>query len=234
MYNYIQKKTNSIRDGDKFMKYKGVVFDLDGTLLNTIDDLADSMNEVLRRRGYPTHEVEKYRYFVGNGIANLVRRALPQWLKDEDIKVECVHSMKEEYNKRMTDKTHPYEGIPELLDELTLRGVKIAILSNKPDPATKLVTAELLSRWKFQSVLGERPDVPRKPDPAGAFETAKKLEIMPEEILYVGDSGVDMETALNAGMFGVGAAWGFRTVEELESSGAKAVIHNPLELLGYL
>jgi phosphoglycolate phosphatase len=110
----------------------------------------------------------------------------------------------------------------------------MAILSNKPHPATKLIAAELLSRWEFQSILGERPDVPKKPDPMSAIETSKHLEIMPEELLYLGDSGVDMVTARNAGMYGVGAAWGFRKVDELNENGAKAVIYNPLELLNLL
>lgn len=216
------------------MKFKGVVFDLDGTLLNTIEDLAGSANTILQRRGYPVHDVEKYKYFVGNGIAELLRRALPSYIKDENLISQCVDDMREEYNKRMTLKTRPYPGIPELLDRLAELGIKMAILSNKPHPATKLITAQLLSKWEFDSVLGERPDVPRKPDPKGAFETAKHLEIMPEDILYLGDSGVDMVTANNAGMYGVGAAWGFRTADELKENGAKAVIHNPLELLNLL
>lgn len=215
-----------------FIVYKGVIFDLDGTLLNSIYDLADSMNVVLNRRGYPVHDVESYRYFVGDGMANLVRRALPAQLS-EDIVGDCILSMKEEYDRRITDKTHPYNGVPELLDRLEAIGIKMAILSNKPDPSVKLIASRLLSKWKFGSILGERPDVMRKPDPAAAIETAKHLEISPERIIYLGDSGVDMQTANNAGMFGVGAAWGFRTVDELINGGARAVIYEPDELLSY-
>lgn len=216
------------------MRYKGIVFDLDGTLLNTIEDLAGSTNTMLKRRGYPVHEVEAYKYFVGTGVADLVRRALPVYLKDEKIISQCVDEMREEYNKRMTLKTCPYPGIPELLNKLAELGIELAILSNKPHPATKLITAQLLSKWEFKSVLGERLDVPRKPDPKGALETAKHLEIEPEELLYLGDSGVDMVTANNAGMYGVGAAWGFRTADELKENGAKAIIFHPLELLNLL
>lgn len=216
------------------MKYKGVIFDLDGTLLNTIEDLADSMNIVLEKRGYPVHEVDSYRYFVGDGVAMLVRRALPKELTDEAEIAECVTSMREEYIKRMTNKTVPYDGVPEMLDELSEKGIKIAIVSNKPHPATQLVVGKILGKWKFESVMGERPDVPRKPNPASVLETAKHMELLPSEILYVGDSGVDMETAINANMYGVGVAWGFRPVKELLEKGAKAVLYKPSELLGLL
>lgn len=216
------------------MSFKGVIFDLDGTLLNTIDDLADSMNYVLKSKGFPSHDVLKYKHFIGNGLYNLVERTLPMGYKDEAVVKECFEAMRIEYNKHMTSKTRPYEGIPELLDELCRRGIKIAILSNKPDAATKFVTAELLTRWSFDCVFGERANVPRKPDPSGAHEIINILGLAPEEFLYLGDSGVDMETASNAGVYGVGALWGFRAADELMDGGAKILIKNPDELLQLL
>jgi len=216
------------------MNYKAIIFDLDGTLLNTIDDLADSTNIVLKRMGYPTSDVEKYKYFVGNGVYNLVKRALPEDKRDDSTVKMCMDAMMEEYNRRLTNKTKPYEGIPELLDALSSKGIKMAILSNKPDAATKFIVGELLSKWNFQVVLGERQGVPRKPDPTAAYEVAQILDIQPEDFLYLGDSGVDMETANAAGMFAVGALWGFRDSEELRNGGARVLIAKPHELLNIL
>lgn len=215
--------------------FKAIVFDLDGTLLDTIQDLANSMNSVLSMYGYPTHPVEKYHYFVGNGMVNLVKSALPQEVvANESDLTKYIEAYREEYNKRWDDTTRAYEGVPELLDELTKRGIKMAILSNKPDNFTHLTVAKLLPNWKFDIIYGERPSVPRKPDPAGALEIAEILNIPVKEFLYLGDSGVDMETANAAGMYAVGALWGLREADELQASGARTLIGKPEELIKLL
>lgn len=213
------------------MDIKAVLFDLDGTLLDTIDDLADSMNIVLSHRGYPTHDVDKYKYFIGDGAYNLVLRALPEDKRDKQTVESCFSAFRMEYNNRIVEKTHPYPDVPKLLDSLQDMGIRLCILSNKPDEATRFVASRLLAHWKFDAVFGERPGVPRKPDPSAALEIADMLGIKPQDFLYLGDSGVDMKTANAAGMYPVGASWGFRTAEELEECSAKLVIESPLQLL---
>lgn len=216
------------------MKFKAVLFDLDGTLLDTIDDLADSMNSVLEMFGYPTHGVDKYKYFVGDGMDVLVRRALPVSLKEESIVAGCVAAMKEEYSSRWADKTRPYEGIPELLNALSSSGVRLSILSNKPHEPTGIVVSKMLSGWKFEMVVGVRDGVPRKPDPAAAISIAESLGIVPDEFLYLGDTNTDMKTAVAAGMFPAGALWGFRTADELIETGARILVRHPADLLDFI
>lgn len=217
------------------MKFKAALFDLDGTLLDTLEDLADCMNSVLEQNGFPVHELERYKYFVGAGMENLVRRALPERVRNEDETVSaCLESMREEYSRRWKDKSRPYEGVPELLSALSKQGLRLAILSNKPDDFTKKTVSKLLGEWKFEIVRGELPPVPRKPDPTSAIEIAQELAIPPEEFIYLGDSNIDMQTANGAGMYAVGALWGFRTADELLSSGARALIEKPLDLLKLL
>ena len=216
------------------MNFEAVIFDLDGTLLDTLADLADSMNSALRGLGYPEHDPEKYRYFVGDGMRNLARRVLPVDGQDENLVETVVKAMTTEYEQGWDVKTKPYSGMEETLDRLTVAGLKLAVLSNKPDPFTKKMVAALLPRWQFQPVLGARPDAPLKPDPAVALEIAQMLKIDPAKFLYVGDTATDMRTANAAGMFAVGAAWGFRTVEELEQSGARRIVHRPAEIVELL
>ena len=217
------------------MGYRAVLFDLDGTLLNTLEDLADSMNAVLGASGFPVHGLKDYKVFVGDGIENLVRRALPGPKRlDEDTVTRCLASMRQKYGKRRKDKTRPYEGVPELLDKLVAGGIRMGILSNKPDESTKTVVAELLPHWKFDAVFGERPGTPRKPDPSGAIEIANLMRIPCGQFLYVGDTGTDMKTANAAGMFAVGALWGFRKADELQEHGAKVLIEKPGDLMRLL
>ncbi len=216
------------------MKFKAVIFDLDGTLLDTIEDLADSMNEVLAGFGFPGHDLQVYKYFVGEGVEALVRRALPQEKLTEELVERSLKIYREEYGRRWNLKTHPYVGIPEMLDALTGQQLPLAILSNKPHDLSRLVVAKLLPRWDFKRVFGARASVPKKPDPAGALEIAQDLMISPEHFLYLGDTAIDMKTAVAAGMFPVGALWGFRTAEELSTNGAKVLIERPLELLKLL
>lgn len=213
------------------MKIKAALFDLDGTLLNTLDDLSDSMNAVLIKRGYPVHDVEEYKFFVGNGIFNLVVRSLPSGIDDRELIEQCYAQMKEEYNRRIIDKTKPYEGVREMLGGLIIRGIKISVLSNKRDENTKYIVSKLLPEYKFDAVFGERSGVPIKPDPAAALEISGILGTSPKEMLYLGDSGVDMKTANAAGMLPVGALWGFRGKDELLENGAKKIASSPLEVL---
>lgn len=216
------------------MKYKAIIFDLDGTLLDTLEDLANSMNQVLKSQGLPIHETEKYKQFVGSGMYNLALRALPLDKRDESFIKHCQNLMQEEYKKRWADTTKPYEGIPELLDRLTTLGCKKAVLSNKPHEFTQLIVKKLLERWSFDAVFGERPGIPRKPNPAGALEIAKLLDIPPKEFIYMGDSGIDMNTAKSAGMYAVGVLWGFRDAAELMENGADLIIKTPIELFSVI
>jgi phosphoglycolate phosphatase len=217
------------------MKYKAVLFDLDGTLLDTLDDLGDSMNAVLAAHGYATHPIRSYAAFVGDGVHNLVRRALPAEAGKNDALVnELVPLMRSEYSRRWKAKTRLYDGIPELLDGLSARGLRMAVLSNKPHPATLEVVAHFLPRWKFDLTLGARPDVPLKPDAGAALEVSRQLGVPPEAFLYLGDTDTDMLTASAAGMFAVGVLWGFRSAEELLSSGANVIIPDPRDVLSLL
>lgn len=213
------------------MNYKAVLFDLDGTLLDTLDDLADSMNASLARLGAPTHPVADYRYFVGDGVLTLCHRVLPAERRDEATVKAAAAAMRDEYGKRWAAKTRPYPGIPELLDALTSRGIAMAVLSNKNNDFTKLCVEKLLGRWKFDAVQGLDETIHKKPDPSGALSVARRLKLAPADFLYLGDTNTDMKTAVAAGMFPVGALWGFRTAEELTANGAKVLIAKPMDLL---
>jgi phosphoglycolate phosphatase len=216
------------------MKHQAIVFDLDGTLLDTIEDISDSMNQVLSRFGFSGHGPEAYKYFVGDGVDSMVRQALPAASLDEELVARCVVAMREEYGRRWDNKTRPYPGIPELLDDLSQRGFPMAILSNKPHDFTQLVVAKQLPKWPFKVVLGARSTVPKKPDPTAALEIADLMHLPPSRILYLGDTSTDMKTAVAAGMFPLGALWGFRTAQELKAHGAQALLERPLDVLHYL
>lgn len=216
------------------MKYKAIIFDLDGTLLDTLEDLADSLNRVLQDRGLPTHPTEAFRYFVGNGTAMLVSRALPAEKRNDDLTANCLEAFLREYNRNWNIKTKPYNGVSELLDALTAKHIEMAVLTNKPQHFAELCIQEFLSGWKFAVILGQRDGVPIKPDPAGSREIVRCLDIPPQEFLYLGDSDVDMRTAVNANMLPVGAMWGFRSERELREAGAVEVIGRPTELLKFV
>lgn len=216
------------------MHFQAVIFDLDGTLLNTLEDIADSANIALAAHGLPGHGLDEYRYFVGEGVTTLMTRALPPEKRDDDTVAACVKAFREHYSHNWNNKTRPYDGVPELLDALAARHVRMAVLSNKPDEYTKRCVSEFLPKARFEAVLGQRDGVPGKPDPAGAVEIAGKLRIKPSQFLYLGDSGIDMKTAVGAGMFPVGAGWGFRFPDELLGDGARAVIDEPMELVRFL
>jgi len=216
------------------MRYKAVLLDLDGTLLDSLEDLADAANRVLLARGFPTHTVDSYRYFVGDGPTMLITRTLPENQRDGETIGTCVDAYLEQYRRNWKVKTKPYEGVAEMLDELTERRLKLAVLSNKRHEFTERCVSDLLPNWTFDVVLGERDGVPRKPDPTGALEVAAHVNVPPADFIYLGDSAVDMKCAISADMFPVGALWGYRSAAELQESGAQALIKHPLEILDLL
>ncbi|MGD9334600.1 MAG: HAD family hydrolase [Desulfobacterales bacterium] len=213
------------------MKYKAVLFDLDGTLIDTVYDIGDAANRVLSNRGLPTHSISTYRLFIGEGVRMLLTRALPEESRTQDLITACLKEFIEDYRYNYNVKTNLYDGIPELLDILKLRGLKLAILSNNPDPITKDRVAFFLSEWNFDVVLGQHDSIPRKPDPQGALKVAQRLAIPPSNFIYLGDTAIDMKTAGSAGMFPVGALWGFRSLAELKENGARALIEAPIQLI---
>jgi phosphoglycolate phosphatase len=219
--------------GEK-MHYKAVVFDMDGTLLNTLEDLGDAMNRVLQARNFPTHSIDRYRFFVGKGAANLVTCALPEDRRDKAFLAECLNDFLREYKAGESAKTKLYEGIPELLDLLEERGLLMAVLTNKPQAFAEECMRLFLPHWSFAMTLGQIPGMPVKPDPAGPRKLMAELDLKPEEILYLGDTDVDMHTAVNAGMYPIGVLCGFRSEEELRKSGAKSIISHPLDLQSFL
>lgn len=215
------------------MKFKGIIFDLDGTLVNSLEDISDAMNKVLTALNYPTHTYDTYQYFIGSGLRNLVSKALPATNNSDDEIESCFECMVDEYTKICTLKTKPYEGIIELLENLTSQNIKMAVFSNKADELTKKIASEIFPK-QFDTAIGLSTEALKKPNPFEAIEISKKWNLKPEEILFVGDSDIDMKTAINANMFPVGVTWGYRTEDELKSSGAKAVINNASELIEIL
>jgi phosphoglycolate phosphatase len=214
--------------------FKAVLFDLDGTLLYTLKDVADAMNKALDHFGFPTHPIDAYKYFIGESVVTEARRALPESARDPEFVKKLATYSEEIYDKCWGDNTHPYPGMPELLTELPRHGLSLSILSNKNDRFTKVMVEKILSQWRFKIVQGALPNVPLKPDPTMAMRIAKKLRIPPEQFLYLGDTNTDMKTAVSAGMFPVGCLWGYRTADELLESGAKVLIDNPLDVLGII
>ena len=216
------------------MQKKLVIFDLDGTLLNTIDDLAMGANNALAVLGYPTHEAATIRSFVGNGINKLLERALPEGEKTEENILRMRSVFIPYYDEHNADLTAPYEGIPELLVRLQNDGVQLAVASNKYQAATEKLVAHFFPNINFVKVLGQRSDVPIKPDPAIVTDILKVAGVGQDAVLYVGDSGVDMLTALNAQVDAVGVTWGFRPKLELSTFPSLGLIDKAEELLNYI
>jgi len=216
------------------MQFKAVCFDLDGTLLDSLADLADCTNKILLKRGFPEHPVDAFRYFVGDGAKMLMTRVLPEEARNESLIEDCRQDFETSYRECWNEQTIPYKDIPELLDALIGRQLKLTVLSNKPNEFTLLMVENLLAQWNFEVVLGQREGIPRKPDPAGMLEICQQLEIPAEAFLYLGDTATDMKTAVSAGCFPVGVLWGFRTEEELRDNGARAIVKEPLDVLDFL
>ena len=213
------------------MIFEAVLFDLDGTLIDTLNDIGDAVNRVLSKKNFPIHANSVYRKFVGDGSKVLIERALPEQYRKDDIIDACHKEYIYNYSQNYNVKSKPYPGIPHLLDALTENGLRLAILSNKPDAITQKCIKTILPTWNFDVVFGQRDSIPRKPNPQGALETAKIMSIPPSHFLYLGDTAVDMKTAVSAGMFPVGVLWGFRPLMELKENGACAVIEEPMALL---
>ena len=209
-----------------------IVFDLDGTLLNSLEDLADSANWVLEQHGFPTHPVDAYRYFVGDGVRKLIERILPQEERTEARIEQCRQEFVAYYKVHMEDKTSVYEGITELLVELKNRGLKIAVATNKVHVAVAPLMAKYFPNIRFDAMIGQREGVPVKPAPQIMFDILKETGCEPSEALHVGDTATDMQLAHNAGVTPVGVLWGYRPLEELREAGAKFIIEKPEELLG--
>lgn len=211
------------------------IFDLDGTLINSLYDLADAMNYALKKNSFKTHDREKYRYMVGCGISVLADRAMvvPEGT-DSEMKKIILEDFNEYYNSHNIDLTVPYDGITELLDELDKNNIPYCVLSNKPDVFTKQIVSELFPGRKFAAVMGKRDEFPRKPDPTSVFAILKILDVTPDECLYIGDSNIDMQTAANAGIKSIGVSWGFRPVSELIESGAVHIADAPVDILKFV
>ncbi len=213
---------------------RAVIFDLDGTLTDTLDDLSFSVNTVLARHGFPVHDKNAYKTMVGNGMRTLICRVLPPG-KGNDALVEALRQEASGfYALHALDRTRSYDGICELLDTLDERRIPYAVLSNKPDALARAVVSGIFPARKFFSVRGDSAAFPPKPDPASAVDLARKMAVPVGEIIYVGDSDVDILTARNAGMKSAGATWGFRGRKELEEAGAEFLLDHPLDLVALL
>lgn len=208
---------------------KAIIFDLDGTLLNTLGDLRNAANESLRLRGLPLRSLDEVQSFIGNGVRNLIRRCLPEGASELEID-DALADFKQYYGSHLCDSTVPYDGIPELLCALREHGLKIGVLSNKLDSATQKLIQYYFPN-QVDAIFGEHDDIPRKPDPTSCRIMMKQLQVQPEDVLYVGDSGVDMQTANNAGLTAIGVTWGFRSRKELLENGAHMLADSPEQIL---
>lgn len=213
---------------------KLIIFDLDGTLLDTLQDLGDSCNMILEQYGYPKHPLESYKKFVGNGVRMLIERALPEDARTEDTIIRLLSTFKECYEEKAENYTKPYTGIIELLQTLKSSGYLISIASNKYHEAVIPLVAKYFPKISFDLILGHRTGHPAKPEPHIVFDTLSILDVKTADCYYVGDSSVDMDTANNAGIQSIGVSWGFREKEELKQHGAAYIIDEPKELLDIL
>lgn len=215
-------------------RFKLIIFDLDGTLLNTIADLAHSTNYALTQNGFPTHPIEAYRFFVGNGINKLFERALPENERTTERIAQIRNVFLPYYDEHNMDYTQPYDGIEPLLQKLQGQNYQLAVASNKYQRATEKLVDQFFPGIPFSSVFGQRDGIPVKPDPAIIREILDITRITPAETLYVGDSGVDMQTAANSGVTSIGVTWGFRPREELEKFGAIHIADSANEILAII
>jgi phosphoglycolate phosphatase len=209
---------------------RGVIFDLDGTLVDSLGDIAAAMNRTLAARGFPTHPLDAYRTFIGEGVRKLAERALPAEALGEVTSL--VEAYQADYAQHLLQSSAPYPGIRELLEALSARGVPMTVLSNKPDAPTRQLVEALFGGWRFRGVSGERPGVPRKPDPTAALELARAMDVPAADVSFIGDTLVDVSCARAAGMRPLGVLWGFRA-QEVAASGVTTV-HRPEELLALL
>ena len=211
---------------------KGIVFDLDGTLVDTIYDLYSAVNFALKKRGYTERTLEQVRSFVGNGISNLMERSAPEGCSEKEINC-LLKDFSEYYLKHCCDNSVPYGGIAELLETLRERGIKVAVITNKAHNMAAIILEKLFGNV-FDSVVGMSDMYPKKPNPTSTLKTLEKLGVKREESLFIGDSEVDILTAKNSNIKSVGVSWGFRSVEKLRKTGADYIITSPFELLSII
>lgn len=212
------------------MKYKAAIFDMDGTLTDTLEDICDGVNEMLAHYNLPARSLEEVKNFVGNGARKLVERSLPKDC-DEKFIAEALDYYNQSYARHMLNKVKPYAGIMDFLTALENKKIPLAICTNKQHFAAVEIAEKILSPIKFAEVVGDIPGQPRKPDPTRALEIAKKISVQPAEVAYFGDTAIDMMTAHNAGFFSVGVTWGFRPESELIESGAELIVHRAEDIL---
>ena len=212
---------------------KGIIFDLDGTLLDTLEDIADSANEALVASGFEPHPLNEYRFFVGNGVENLVKMMLPKDTQQQVID-RVIDGFQQAYNRNYANKCQPYPGIMSLIDELIKRGYKMGVCSNKPDAFTQVMVDLYFKDVDFVAVTGERKDLPRKPNAAMVHFILDKMDLGTVECLFIGDSDVDVKTANNAGLKSVGVEWGFRPIQELIDANVTYTVSHPKEILDLL
>lgn len=211
---------------------RAVIFDLDGTLVDSLEDLADAVNAALESRGLPTHPVHAYKTFVGEGQMRLIEKVLPPGY--EGLRDAVLAEFRRIYLGDPTRKTRPYSGIPDAIADAQRRGLKLAVLSNKPDEPTRKIVERLFAPGTFQVCFGERAGIPRKPDPTSAREVAGRLGVAEAECVFVGDTAIDMKTAKAAGMKALGVLWGFRGREEIAGAGADWIVSHPSEISALL
>lgn len=214
------------------MPYKAAIFDLDGTLIDSLRDIAESMNRSLETMGHPIHDVDAYRYFVGDGIHQLALRALPESHRNDEQVEQFLTGYQDDYFENWNIHTRPYHGIIELLERLTDAGIPMSVLSNKPDGVTKECTEHFFPKMNFMVVAGQKDSVPRKPDPTAALSIAEAMNVEPEACAFIGDTATDMKTAVASGMFPAAVTWGFRQEDELIEHGARLIAHKPEALNG--
>lgn len=214
-------------------KIKAVLFDLDGTINNTVNDIAASGNYALAKHGFPTHPADSFKLFAGSGTYIMLQRAMPEEHKNDGSVELIIDDYMAHYSVHSMDTTAPYDGIRELIDEIKARGYKMAVVTNKPDAVAKQLIEDMFP-GKFDAVIGQLDGMPVKPDPAMPLLAMKELGVTADECVFVGDSGVDIETGKNSGAYPIGVLWGFRGREELLECGAKELIEKPSELLDIL
>ena len=215
-------------------KISAIIFDLDGTLLDTLEDIAWSMNSVLKRNGYPTHPVEDYRVFIGQGLKPLAEKAIQQGSNKEASAEKLFEELLSEYELSLDKNTDYYDGVPEMLDFLFSKQIPMSVLSNKQDYLTQKLAKIFLSKWPFHIISGSHNNYPRKPDPDLALDIADRLEVKVEECVFIGDTETDIQTAKNAGMYSIGVLWGFRNREILTEAGADFIVKKPPEISEFI